>query len=227
MVGPHRRQVVSPTTQVDHETDEEADESCEWLARGETIGRYVVLDCLGTGGMGVIYSAWDPKLDRKLAIKVVRPRHGRLGSTRGRARLLREGQALARLRHPNVITVHDVGTHEGQVFVAMEFVEGRTLHDRLSHGPRPPVRELIDVFLQVGRGLAAAHRAGLVHRDVKPENVMIGEDGRVLVLDFGIAREGLGPDSEIVEGQEPDGDPQLDHDREAQSGDASEPGGVP
>lgn len=200
MVGPHQRLVVDPTTQVDHETDEPDDESKpDWLARGETIGRYVVLECLGAGGMGVIYSAWDPKLDRKLAIKVVRGRNGRLGSTRGRARLLREGQALARLRHPNVITVHDVGTHEGQVFVAMEFVEGRTLHDRLLLGPKPPVHEIIDVFLQIGRGLACAHRAGLVHRDVKPENVMIGDDGRVLVLDFGIARDGLGPDSEVID----------------------------
>jgi tetratricopeptide (TPR) repeat protein len=199
MVGPHHRR-VDPTTQVDHETDEPDDGSKpDWLARGETIGRYVVHECLGAGGMGVIYSAWDPELDRKLAIKVVRGRNGRLGSTRGRARLLREGQALARLRHPNVITVHDVGTHEGQVFVAMEFVEGRTLHDRLLQGPRPPVGEIVDVFLQIGRGLAAAHRAGLVHRDVKPENVMIGDDGRVLVLDFGIARDDLGPDSEVVD----------------------------
>jgi serine/threonine protein kinase/tetratricopeptide (TPR) repeat protein len=203
MVGPQHRRVVGPSTQVDPESEESDDllsmSRPDWLARGQTIGRYVVLECLGVGGMGVIYSAWDPKLDRKLAIKVVRARHGRLGSTRGRARLLREGQALARLRHPNVITVHDVGTHEGQVFVAMEFVEGRTLHDRLQQGPRPPVREIIDMFLQIGRGLAAAHRAGLVHRDVKPENVMIGDDGRVLVLDFGIAREGLGPDSEVLD----------------------------
>jgi serine/threonine protein kinase/tetratricopeptide (TPR) repeat protein len=232
MVGPHRRQAVGPTTQVDHETDEPDENSSsrpDWLARGETIGRYVVLECLGGGGMGVIYSAWDPKLDRKLAIKVVRSRHGRMSSTRGRARLLREGQALARLRHPNVITVHDVGAHEGQEFVAMEFVEGRTLHDRLLHGTRPPVREIMDVFLQIGRGLAAAHRAGLVHRDVKPENVMIGADGRVLVLDFGIAREGLGPDSEILE------DPELDQDRDPEpddepaqaSEDASEPQAVP
>jgi serine/threonine protein kinase len=180
-------------TKVDHETDdhhEGPEESRpDWLERGETIGRYIVLECLGVGGMGVIYSAWDPKLDRKLAIKVVRGRHGSHGSTRGRARLLREGQALARLRHPNVISVHDVGTHEGRVFVAMEFVEGQTLQRVMLRSPAPPLAQLIDIFLQVGRGLAAAHRAGLVHRDIKPENVMLGEDGRVMVLDFGIARE--------------------------------------
>jgi serine/threonine protein kinase len=189
-----RRPDEALITKVDHETDEPedaADSRPDWLVRGETIGRYIVLECLGVGGMGVIYSAWDPRLDRKLAIKVVRDRHGKLGSARGRARLLREGQALARLRHPNVISVHDVGTHEDRVFVAMEFVEGETLHRWLLRSPRPPVGQLIDVFLQVGRGLAAAHRAGLVHRDVKPDNMMLGDDGRVLVLDFGIAREGL------------------------------------
>jgi serine/threonine protein kinase len=200
-------------TKVDLETDEpddDADDSRpDWLVRGETIGRYIVLECLGVGGMGVIYSAWDPKLDRKLAIKIVRDRHGRLGSTRGRARLLREGQALARLRHPNVISVHDVGTHEGRVFMAMEFVEGETLHRWLLRSPKPGLEQLIDVFLQIGRGLAAAHRAGLVHRDVKPDNVMLGDDGRVLVLDFGIAREGLiGDDVEDVgEPTEVEGEP--------------------
>jgi len=158
-----------------------------WLARGEMIGRYIVLECLGVGGMGVIYSAWDPKLDRKLAIKVVRDRAGKLGSTRGRARLWREGQALARLRHPNVVAVHDVGTHDGRLFVAMEFVEGETLQSKLLRETKPTVAQLINMLLQVGRGLAAAHRAELVHRDVKPENVMIGNDGRVMVLDFGIA----------------------------------------
>jgi serine/threonine protein kinase len=202
-----RRPDEALITKVDLETeepDESEDSRPDWLLRGETIGRYIVLECLGIGGMGVIYSAWDPKLDRKLAIKIVRDRHGKLGSTRGRARLLREGQALARLRHPNVIVVHDVGTHEGRVFVAMEFVEGETLQRWLLRSPRPPIEQLIDVFLQVGRGLAAAHRAGLVHRDVKPENMMLGDDGRVLVLDFGIAREGLlADDDEGDEGDEP------------------------
>jgi serine/threonine protein kinase len=211
-----RRPDEALITKVDLETeepDEPEDSRPDWLVRGETIGRYIVLECLGVGGMGVIYSAWDPKLDRKLAIKIVRDRHGKLGSTRGRARLLREGQALARLRHPNVISVHDVGTHEGRVFVAMEFVEGETLQCWLLRSPRPAVAQLIDVYLQVGRGLAAAHRAGLVHRDVKPENMMLGDDGRVLVLDFGIAREGLLGDEDADEPGEPTED-EVDPDDE-------------
>ncbi|WP_106091470.1 serine/threonine-protein kinase [Enhygromyxa salina] len=189
-------------TKVDHETDEPDDESPslpDWFKRGQTIGRYLVRECLGVGGMGVIYSAWDPQLDRKLAIKVVRLREGHPGSERGRIRLQREGQALARLRHPNVIAVHDVGTEDGRVFVAMEYVEGQTLQRWLTRSPKPTVPALITVFLQIGRGLAAAHRAGLVHRDVKPENVMIGDDGRVLVLDFGIAREEFGSESDVIE----------------------------
>ncbi|MCA9698894.1 MAG: serine/threonine protein kinase, partial [Myxococcales bacterium] len=152
---------------------------------------------MAIGGMGVVYACRDPELGRKLAIKVVRPRDGGVTSARGRARLLREAQALARLRHPNVIAVHDVGTHEGRVFMAMEFFEGRTLSRWLADLPASrthpeQVRALLDVFLQFGRGLAAAHRSGLVHRDVKPDNVMIDDDGRVVVLDFGIAREGPG-----------------------------------
>ncbi|MFV8756397.1 protein kinase domain-containing protein [Nannocystaceae bacterium ST9] len=174
------------------EDDVDADVSqvgdASWLRRGQLIGRYVIDECLGVGGMGIVYSAWDPKLDRKLAIKLVRARLGSAGGTRGRNRLMREAQALARVRHPNVITVHDVGAHEGRVFVAMEFIEGTTLQQWLEHERERPYRRLLDVFLQAGRGLAAAHRAGLVHRDFKPENVMIGNDGRVLVLDFGIAR---------------------------------------
>lgn len=204
-------------TEADLETDEPEDGEdlpSEWLSRGEIIGRYVVLECLGIGGMGVIYSAWDPKLDRKLAIKLVRDRQGKLGSDRGRARLLREGQALARLRHPNVIAVHDVGTHEGRVFVAMEYVDGETLQRWLLQSPKPPVERLIDVFLQVGRGLAAAHRAGLVHRDVKPENMMIGDDGRVLVLDFGIAREQLSCDGDDDPEQPTEGELATDDDDE-------------
>jgi serine/threonine protein kinase len=158
----------------------------EYLERGTLVGRYVVLDRLGEGGMGVVYRAYDPELDRKLAIKLLQAKPG--GSSGGGASwLVREAQALARLSHPNVVAVHDVGSLPGdQVFVAMELVDGTTLRAWL-RTPRP-WREVRAVLHAAGQGLAAAHRAGLVHRDFKPENVLVGADGRVRVMDFGLAR---------------------------------------
>ncbi len=161
-------------------------------ARGKSVGRYLLLELCGEGGMGVVYKAYDPELGRTIALKLLQledgPRRGR------RERLLREAQALARLSHPNVIAVHDVGTYKGHVFIAMEFVEGTTLRGWLKAKPRTR-REILDVFMAAGEGLAAAHRAGLVHRDFKPDNVMVGDDGRVRVLDFGLVREAHGESS--------------------------------
>ncbi|MGE5186380.1 MAG: serine/threonine-protein kinase, partial [Acidobacteriota bacterium] len=157
------------------------------LRRGTTLGRYVVLEKLGGGGMGVVYTAYDPELDRRIAIKLLRP--GSSGpSADARTRLLREAQALARLSHPNVIAVHDVGVIGEQVFVAMEYVDGVTLHAWTRREPHT-WRALVDAYLQAGRGLEAAHAVGIVHRDFKPENVLVGNDRRVRVLDFGLARE--------------------------------------
>jgi tetratricopeptide (TPR) repeat protein/predicted Ser/Thr protein kinase len=153
------------------------------------IGRFTVLRRLGAGGMGVVYAAYDEQLDRKLAIKLLRAREV---TERQRARLMREAQALARLSHPNVIQVYEVGTYREQVFVAMEFVKGETLRD---WHPDAPLTEVLDKYLEAGRGLAAAHAAGLVHRDFKPENALVGDDGRVRVLDFGLARASEGGDS--------------------------------
>jgi serine/threonine protein kinase len=167
------------------------------LPRGAQVGRYVVLDYLGRGGMGMVYAAYDPDLDRKVAIKLLHVGASETASE-GESRLLREGQALARLQHPNVIAVHDVGTFQGQVFVAMEFVDGLTLRQWLQASPRG-WREIAAVFSAAGHGLAAAHAAGLVHRDFKPENVLVGLDGRVRVLDFGLARIEI---SEAPEGAE-------------------------
>src|SRR5262249_12027002 len=127
---------------------------------------------------------YDPALRRELAIKIVRV-DGAAAPAEARQRLLREAQALARVSHRNVITVHDVGTHGEDVFVAMELVEGATLHTWLTGAPSPA--QVLATFLAAGEGLAAAHEAGLVHRDFKPENVIIGEQGRVSVLDFGLA----------------------------------------
>jgi len=159
------------------------------LPRGTSVGRYVVIDVIGRGGMGVVYSAYDPELDRRLAIKLLQAKPSN-GSTSGgdQAWLLREAQALARLSHPNVIAVHDVGTLPGdRVFVAIELVEGSTLRAWLKARPRS-WREVRDVMLAAGAGLAAAHAANLIHRDFKPENVLVGNDGRVRVMDFGLAR---------------------------------------
>jgi tetratricopeptide (TPR) repeat protein/predicted Ser/Thr protein kinase len=157
------------------------------LARGAEVGRYVVLAKLGAGAMGVVFAAYDPELDRKVALKLLR---GQLDSSsaqsHGRTRLLREAQALARLSHPNVLAVYDVGTLEGRVWLAMEFIEGQTLTEWLRLQPR--WRAVVEVMLAAGRGLEAAHAAGLLHRDFKPDNVMVSHDDRVRVVDFGLAR---------------------------------------
>jgi eukaryotic-like serine/threonine-protein kinase len=134
--------------------------------------------------------AYDPELDRKVAVKLLRAGGG--DGSEARARLLREAQAIARLAHPNVIAVHDVGTLDDQVFVAMEYVDGQTLK-LWQRQPRSP-REIVDMYSQAARGLAAAHAAGLVHRDFKPDNALVGGDGRLRVLDFGLARSADEPD---------------------------------
>jgi eukaryotic-like serine/threonine-protein kinase len=155
------------------------------LSRGASLGRYVVDGLLGVGGMGVVYAAFDPRLDRKVALKVLRPK-GAPGAT-ATERLLREARAMASLSHPNVVPVYDVDVHEGRLFLAMEYVEGVTLRAWLLNEARS-TRQMLRALVQAGRGLAAAHAAGLVHRDVKPDNVLVDRRGRVCVTDFGLAR---------------------------------------
>jgi serine/threonine protein kinase/tetratricopeptide (TPR) repeat protein len=174
------------------------------LHRGAQVGRYVLLDQIGSGAMGVVYGAYDPELDRKLALKILHAGRGDASATHDRLR--REAQALARLTHPNVVTVYDVGTLGRRVFVAMEFVAGETLRAWLDRGPRP-IAEILRVFEAAGRGLAAAHRAGLVHRDFKPENVLLGTDGIVRVVDFGLARRADDVDAVVSRGPEWDSGP--------------------
>jgi len=142
------------------------------------VDRFTLLEQVGSGGMGVVYAAHDPRLERRVALKLLR-RSGLAGVEQG----LLEARALARLSHPNVITVFEAGLHEGQVFVAMELVEGRTLGQWLEQ--RRPWPEICEVMVAAGRGLAAAHAAGIVHRDFKPDNVLLGE--RPQVADFGLA----------------------------------------
>lgn len=172
------------TVRIGEETEPTArDRDAPTLARGSLVDRYVVTDPLGAGGMGVVYAAYDPELDRRVAIKLLRPSY--VGD--GRIRLMREAQAIARIAHPNVVAVHDVGELSGSVFVAMEFIDGPTLTRWLDERTRS-IPEILDVFVQAGSGLAAAHAADLIHRDFKPDNVLLGRDGRVRVLDFGLAR---------------------------------------
>ncbi|HEY8211994.1 MAG TPA: serine/threonine-protein kinase [Myxococcaceae bacterium] len=156
------------------------------LPKGFSVGRYTVLEHLASGGMGSVYAAYDPDLDRRVALKVIATT-SKIGADDLRWRLLREAQAMARLSHPNVAVVHEVGTISGQVFLAMEYVEGVTLREWLNQRART-WQEILGHFVQAGRGLAAAHAGGLVHRDFKPDNVLIGEDGRVRVVDFGLVR---------------------------------------
>jgi len=150
------------------------------------LGRYHLLEMVGAGGMGVVWGAWDPELERRVAIKLVKAT-----MPAARDRILLEGQALAKLSHPNVVTVYDVGVVDDQVYIVMEWVRGQNLR---AYGARPrTLREIVAIYRAAGDGLAAAHAAGLIHRDFKPDNAIRGDDGRVRVLDFGLARNDVRP----------------------------------
>jgi tetratricopeptide (TPR) repeat protein len=150
------------------------------------IGRFLVVSTLGAGGMGVVLSAYDPTLDRKVAIKILRGDRYSDAASLGRSRLVAEAQAMARLAHPNVVAVHEVAFVDGAAFLVMEHIAGPTLRGWLEAGTRA-WPEVLAMFLGAGEGLAAAHREGLVHRDFKPENVLVDRDGRARVVDFGLA----------------------------------------
>jgi hypothetical protein len=217
-VCPDCRSVVAETAKFLHEQDgaEPLDDLATRvpgrlpprpLALGTLVSRYVVTDVVGVGGAGVVYRAHDPQLRRNIALKLLRPDHSgdRFQSDPGvarrgaalEARLLREARAMARLSHPNVVTVFDVGLFDGQIFLVMELVEGENLDAWLA---RPhSLHERIAVFIEAGRGLAAAHAEQIAHRDFKPANVLVGSDGRVRVTDFGLARPWtLDGDREVV-----------------------------
>lgn len=158
------------------------------LAPGTCVERYLLIKALGAGGMGVVYAAYDPELDRKIALKLLRPDYHTPKGHSAREWMLREAQAMARISHPNVISVYDMGTFDSQVFMAMEFLQGTNLSDWLRQPGGRPWQECLRVFREAGQGLKAAHAVGLVHRDFKPANVLLGDNGRVCVLDFGLAR---------------------------------------
>jgi len=167
------------------------------------LGRFVIESMLGAGGMGIVFTAHDPVLDRRIAIKLIRG-----SSERAEARLLREAQGLARLKHPNVVTVHEAGTADGSVFIAMELVDGTNLREWLQQ-PRT-WDEVVAVFVAAGRGLAAAHDAGLVHRDFKPANVFVDRTGAVKVGDFGlvgVSGDSTGPGRDEASSPPPPPDP--------------------
>ena len=155
------------------------------LAAGTRLGNYEILSDLGSGGMGEVYKAKDLKLGRDVAIKVL-PQEMAADSSRLR-RFEQEARAASALNHPNIVTIYEIGEHEGTPFIAMEYVKGETLREILADGPLPNDK-LIRYARQMAEGLAKAHQAGIVHRDLKPENVMVTDDGLVKILDFGLAK---------------------------------------
>jgi formylglycine-generating enzyme required for sulfatase activity len=182
--------------------------SIEALARGEALGRYLVVERLGDGATGVVYSAYDPELDRKIALKILRLPESDGDETRRQARFVREAKAIAKLTHPNVMGIFDVGVDHGRVFLAMEYLAGGTLRDWMAE--RRPWRAVVKMFLEVGKGLAAAHAAGLVHRDFKPENVLLDAGGTPKVADFGLARLSGASDDDSIEEVSPQEAPRTD-----------------
>jgi tetratricopeptide (TPR) repeat protein/predicted Ser/Thr protein kinase len=185
--GSSRRQALSPANDEDRRAKDLVKARLfRNRAQPVKIGRFTVLDRLGEGGMGVVYTAYDDQLDRKVAVKVLRGEATRHDQT-GRTRLLREAQAMARLSHPNIVTVYEVDQQDREIFIAMEFVRGLSL-DAWLKGQARPWRSVLTTFIQAGRGLEAAHRANIVHRDFKPHNVLVADEGTVKVLDFGLAR---------------------------------------
>ncbi|WP_394834250.1 tetratricopeptide repeat protein [Pendulispora rubella] len=173
-------------------SQEESEERQPWrdtseIQPGTYVGRYLVIDLIGTGGMGSVYRAYDPKLNRSVALKLLRVRPSTTDEESPQPRLLREAQALAQVVHPNVVSIFDVGEVGEQVFFAMEVIDGRSLRSVMRRAGDEP-RGLLRLLEQAGRGLAAAHDAGLVHRDFKPENVLVDREQRAKVVDFGLAR---------------------------------------
>lgn len=181
---------ITPT--IDGRANAEAPTAPVVTVNASKIGRFTLLGQIGQGGMGSVFAAYDEQLDRRVALKLL---HQSLsGTTRQRQRTLREAQAVARISHPNVIAVYEVGESAEHIFIAMEYVDGETLHAWQSRGSHT-WREILEMYLEAGAGLNAAHQAGVVHCDFKSENVLVSHDGRVRVVDFGLARIGQNAES--------------------------------
>jgi Tol biopolymer transport system component/predicted Ser/Thr protein kinase len=155
------------------------------IASGTRLGPYEILAPIGAGGMGEVYKAHDSRLGREVAVKVLSAEFS--ADPQRRARFEQEARAASALNHPNIVAIHDIGAHDGHLFIAMEYIDGRTLRDQLESG-RMPASRTLEIGVQIAEGLSRAHAAGIVHRDLKPENVMISRDGFVKILDFGLAK---------------------------------------
>jgi hypothetical protein len=178
------------------------------LSAGDAIGRFQVVETLGRGGMSIVVSANDPRLDRRVAIKLVGPSGDATDQNEFRARLQREARAMAQLRHPNVVAIYEVGEHRGHVYLAMEQMTGGTLRGAVARmrASGADWRAIVGLYAQAARGLGAAHQAGMVHRDFKPDNVLVDGDGRVAVGDFGLVGDSGGMAGRIARGDSPIGD---------------------
>jgi serine/threonine protein kinase len=153
----------------------------------KTIGRYEICSQLGAGGMGEVYLAHDPKLDRKVALKVLHPDVIADKSGDRVRRFMQEAKAASALNHPNILTIYEIDEIDSEQFIATEFIDGETLHDRIRTAPLKPT-EALDIGIQIASALCATHSVGIIHRDIKPDNVMLRRDGIVKVLDFGLAK---------------------------------------
>lgn len=177
--------LVTPAGEYDTDLLADAVEEIELDLAGQQMGPYRLLREIGGGGMGTVYEAEDTRLRRRVAVKLLPPEYSR--DRRAKERFLREAEAAAKVDHPNLCTVHDVGESEGRLYIVLSFYEGETLRERIRRGPLP-VAEAREIAIQVARGLARAHEAGIVHRDIKPGNVILPRRGEAKILDFGIAR---------------------------------------
>ena len=169
------------------------------------IGPYEIRAKVGEGGMGEVYKAWDPRLEREVAVKLLHPDHS--GSPDRQRRLLAEGRAASALCHPNILRVYDADVDGSSYYLVSEWLEGKSLRDELSRGSLP-VKRLLDLSVQIADGLAAAHSIGIVHRDIKPENVMLARDGTARIVDFGLARRSESACAATDERRGPSGDGQ-------------------
>src|SRR5688572_8114259 len=151
----------------------------------ETVAHYRIIEPLGAGGMGAVYKAYDKKLHRIIALKLLKPEF--ISQQDRRRRFLQEARAASALSHPHILTVYEVGEHDGKPYIAMEYVEGETLRQRIKSGALQ-IKEVLQIAVQIAEGLAKAHDAGIIHRDLKPENLMVRHDGYAKILDFGLAK---------------------------------------